>query len=69
MVTVNPASLRTNLMVACDGVAVVVDEGKVSDIISLHICRVFDTVSHDLSLNWRDMVLANSVNNEFIGLW
>lgn len=27
-----PASLRTNLMLACDGVAVVVDAGKVSDI-------------------------------------
>lgn len=64
MVIVSTASLRTNLMVACNGVAVVADEGKVNDIINLHICRVFDTVPHDLSLNLRHMVLTNGLLSE-----
>lgn len=64
MVTVNTASLRTSLMFASDGVAVIVDERKVSAIIYLHMCRVFDIVPHDLSLNWRDIVLTNGLLSE-----
>lgn len=53
-----------NVIVACDGVAGVTDEEKVSAIIYLHICRVFDTVPHDLSLNWRPMFLTNGLLSE-----
>lgn len=60
--TASSASLRTNLVIACDGVAVVVDDGKVSDIICLHRCRVFDTVPCDLSLG--EMVLTNGLLSE-----
>lgn len=62
--TVNTVSLRTNVMVACDSVAVVADEGKVSAVICLHICRVFETVPHYLSLNWRPIFLTNGLLSE-----
>lgn len=40
-------SSLTNLVAFCIGAVVLIDKGGVIDVISMDLCKVFDTVPHD----------------------